>query len=222
MSDAQSQAGPSSLVRPNEVIYCNICSYPPEYCSYGSRLSKCKKWLSGAHPDLYSKYYGNEAASASGDAAGQEGEEGGAAVDGVTDKVAGLSVDEAKDAAKKEAKAERKAAKEEALRLSSKVLIKRQERTKRKMITAIQGLELFNVDLKKASKLFANKFATGSSVSKNNQGDDEIVIQGDVAYEVEEMLLKKTGKEGDVFGGKIPGDNIDIVDIKRKKATEEQ
>lgn len=40
------------------------------------------------------------------------------------------------------------------------------------------------VDLKKASKLFANKFATGASVTKNNQGEDEIVIQGDVAYEV--------------------------------------
>lgn len=142
-------------------------------------------------------------------------------MEGVTEKVDGLTLDEAKEAAKKEAKAERKAAKEEALRLSSKVLIKRQERTKRKMITAIQGLELFNIDLKKASKLFANKFATGSSVSKNNQGDDEIVIQGDVAYEVEEMLLKKTGKEGDLFGGKIPEDNIDIVDVKKKKAVEE-
>lgn len=40
------------------------------------------------------------------------------------------------------------------------------------------------MDLKKAAKLFSNKFATGASVTKNNQGVDEIVIQGDVAYDV--------------------------------------
>lgn len=46
-----------------------------------------------------------------------------------------------------------------------------------------------DIDLKKAAKLFANRFATGSSVSKNNQGEDEIVIQGDVADEVRLLIL---------------------------------
>lgn len=40
------------------------------------------------------------------------------------------------------------------------------------------------MDLKKAAKLFAGKFATGSSVSKNPQGEDEIVIQGDVGDDI--------------------------------------
>lgn len=64
------------------------------------------------------------------------------------------------------------------------IIIKRQERTKRKKETHIQGLELFGIDLKKAAKQFASKFATGSSVSKNPQGEDEIVIQGDVGDEI--------------------------------------
>lgn len=132
-----------------------------------------------------------------------------------------MSVDEEKEAAKKEAKAERKAAKEEERRLSSKVIIKRVERTKRKMTTSVQGLEAFGIDLKKSSKMFANKFATGASVSKNAAGEDEIVIQGDVAYEVEEMLLKTTGKEGDLFKGAVPEDNIEVVDVKMKKKAEE-
>jgi hypothetical protein len=38
--------------------------------------------------------------------------------------------------------------------------------------------------LKKAAKFLAQKFATGASVSKNPQGYDEIVIQGDVTEEV--------------------------------------
>lgn len=206
-------------------------------------MSKCKKWLAGSHPDLFTKYYGDEnpsevaaagpstttssskskSKSKKGDAAPADEDDNNddtdLAVKKTSDKLSGMTLEE--EAAKKEAKAERKAAKAEAQRMSSKILIKRQERTKRKMTTSIQGLEVFGIELKKASKLFANKFATGASVSKNNQGDDEIVIQGDVAYEVEEMLLKKTGKEGDVFGGKVPEDNIEIIDVKRKKATEE-
>ena len=64
------------------------------------------------------------------------------------------------------------------------ITIKRSERTKRKHATHVHGLDLFGIDLKKAAKLFAGKFATGSSVSKNPQGEDEIVIQGDVGDDI--------------------------------------
>jgi translation initiation factor 1 (eIF-1/SUI1) len=77
------------------------------------------------------------------------------------------------------------------------VTIKRIQRNKNKYVTAIHGLEAFGalfillrslpasiriyawveVDLKKAAKLFAQKFATGASVTKNAQGFDEIVVQ---------------------------------------------
>ena len=46
------------------------------------------------------------------------------------------------------------------------------------------------MDLKKAAKLFANKFACGSSVTKNNQGNDEIVVQGDVSDEIFDLILE--------------------------------
>jgi density-regulated protein DRP1 len=69
-------------------------------------------------------------------------------------------------------------------RADGQITIKRSERTKRKHQTHIHGLELFGVDLKKAAKQFASKFATGSSVSKNPQGEDEIVIQGDVGDDI--------------------------------------
>jgi density-regulated protein len=78
------------------------------------------------------------------------------------------------------------------------VTIKRIQRNKNKFVTSIYGLEAFgkslvkgcfaisvvyatdmelDIDLKKAAKLFAQKFATGASVSKNPQGQDEIVVQ---------------------------------------------
>lgn len=37
--------------------------------------------------------------------------------------------------------------------------------------------------------MFANRFACGSSVAKNNQGQDEIVVQGDFSDELLKMIL---------------------------------
>lgn len=45
-------------------------------------------------------------------------------------------------------------------------------------------ISVVGIDLKKAAKLFANKFSCGSSVT----GDDEIVIQGDFSYDVIELI----------------------------------
>lgn len=56
------------------------------------------------------------------------------------------------------------------------------------LITNCTGIEL-----KPAAKTFAQKFATGSSVTKNPQGREEIVVQGDVTDEVEDMLHERKG-----------------------------
>ena len=45
-----------------------------------------------------------------------------------------------------------------------------------------------DIELKAAAKKFANKFACGASVVKDNIGNDEIVIQGDVAFELMEFI----------------------------------
>jgi len=72
-----------------------------------------------------------------------------------------------------------------------------------------------DIDLKKAAKQFATKFATGSSVTKNAQGLDEIVVQGDVSDEVLEMIEGGVG----VLKG-VPEKNISVVEDKKKKAGE--
>jgi hypothetical protein len=54
--------------RAQEVIYCEICTFPPEvqvhlisaniqYCEFSGSLTKCKAWLESEHPDLYNKLY---------------------------------------------------------------------------------------------------------------------------------------------------------------------
>ena len=34
-----------------------VCTFPPEYCEFGSSLTRCKEWLQKEYPDLYQKYY---------------------------------------------------------------------------------------------------------------------------------------------------------------------
>jgi len=120
-----------------------------------------------------------------------------------------------KDSAKKEAKASSKAAAALQKKLSSPITIRRIERTKRKHVTAIHGLEAFGIDLKKAAKQMAGKFATGASVSKNAQGLEEIVVQGDVADEIVDMLEREEG----VLKG-VPKENVEVVEDKKKKTQE--
>jgi density-regulated protein DRP1 len=64
--------------------------------------------------------------------------------------------------------------------------------------------------LKPAAKKFANKFATGASVSRNNQGQDEIVVQGDVSDDLFDFMTE------DKFFKAVPEDNIDCIEEKRK------
>jgi density-regulated protein DRP1 len=68
------------------------------------------------------------------------------------------------------------------------VQLKRQDRSKRKHVTVVVNLQAHDIELKKAAKLFANKFACGSSVVKNPQGLEEIVIQGDVSDQLLDFI----------------------------------
>ncbi|WVQ79517.1 translation machinery-associated protein 22 [Cryptococcus sp. DSM 104549] len=188
-----------SSARPVVPFYCSVCSLPTEYCEFGPSFTKCKAWLEEHDNDEFERLWGEGA---------------------LTSRIGTLSVEKQEkleqDAAKAEKKATKKAEAEAKKKESTKIIIKRSERTKRKHQTHVQNLELFGIDLKKAAKLFAGKFATGSSVSKNPQGEDEIVIQGDVGDEIVEMLRAQVG----VLKG-APADQVTRIEVKKKKAEEE-
>ncbi|KAK9359285.1 translation initiation factor SUI1 [Lipomyces starkeyi] len=164
------------------IIYCGICTFPPEYCEFGGTLQKCKTWLKVEHPDLYDKLYSEDALAKATEGLSLEKQE----------KVE-------REIQKLQAKEANRAEKELKKKLSSKVVVKRVERSKRKHVIAVSGVEVFGIDPKKLAKTFASKFATGASVTKNLEGKDEIVIQGDVGDEVEEYvsdLLEEKGLDG--------------------------
>lgn len=174
------------------VVYCGVCTLPPEYCEYGGTVRKCQEWLEKNEPVMYERIWSAEALEAA---------------------TASLSVEAqkraAKDAQKKTAKAEAAEAKQVEKLAKSMVTIKRIERNKKKYVTAVIGLELFGLELKKVAKDLGKKFATGSSVTKLPSGGEEIVVQGDVSPEIEEFLIEKY-KE-------IPEDHIELVEDKKKK-----
>lgn len=87
--------------------------------------------------------------------------------------------------------------------VNTKVVVTRTSRNKRKAVITVSGLDAYGVDLKKAAKLFAGKFATGSSVVKNPQGTEDIVVQGDVQEEIYDMIVA-TWLE-------VPEDNIETA-----------
>lgn len=183
MADTEApEAGPSVPTgpQPREVVYCAICTFPPEYCEFGPAPSKCRSWLESAHPDLYTKIWSEEA---------------------LTSNLANLTTKQAADLEKEAAKKERKTvAKEEKAKAemaASKIVLKKEARTKRKVTTSIIGLHLFSPPLpalKVVAKALSSRFATGASVSKSvqNPGVDEIVVQGDVAEDVKELILSRT------------------------------
>ncbi|ELR07990.1 Translation machinery-associated protein 22 [Pseudogymnoascus destructans] len=175
------------------IVYCGVCTLPPEYCEFGGTTKKCQEWLEENHPDMSERIYSADALEAA---------------------TSTLSIDAlkraTKDSAKKAAKAAQAEQKHASALAASRIIIKRVERNKRKYVTAVSGLEAFGLELKKVSKDFGKKFATGSSVTKTASGGEEIVVQGDVSTEIEDFLLEK-------YGDLVPGDNIELVEDKKKK-----
>lgn len=39
------------------ILRDTVCTFPPEYCEFGSSLTRCKEWLHAAHPKLFERYY---------------------------------------------------------------------------------------------------------------------------------------------------------------------
>ncbi|KAG4304710.1 hypothetical protein PORY_001763 [Pneumocystis oryctolagi] len=172
------------IKKAKDVIYCGVCSFPPEYCEFGDSSKKCMKWLEDNYIDIYNKLYSQEIMSI---------------------RHENMTLEEKKmmeeEIKKKHAKEDAKTEKELKKNMLSKVVIKKNERNKRKYVISVQGLELFGIDIKKAAKLFGKKFATGSSVTKNASGVDELVVQGDYIDEIYNYIIETYPE--------IPESNID-------------
>lgn len=84
-------------------------------------------------------------------------------------------------------------------------------RTKRKNTTTVSNLEAWEIDTKEFSKAIAKKMAIGCSTKKSQTGI-QIVIQGDAAQQIQEVLIGTY---------KVPKKQIATVRKQKKPAAEE-
>lgn len=184
------------------VRYCEVCTFPYEYCEYGSSLTKCKANLEAKDSALFAQLYSDAA---------------------LEDKLKSLTTEQAdsleRDSVKKERKAQAKEEKERAQLASSKIVLSRTARTKRKVITIIHGLHQLSPPLpalKVIAKGLSSRFATGASVSQSvqNPGVDEIHIQGDVADDLRAMMIERK-KPFEQMPSEVQEKNI-VIDEKGK------
>merc|ERR1712228_1103142 len=99
---------------------------------------------------------------------------------------AGETDEDAKKRQKRGGKGMMKAKKKEE-KVEKRILLSIAPRGKKKAVTVVQGLKTFGIDLKVAQKFFSSRFACSSSV----QGEDEVIIQGDVKDELFDVLPEK-------------------------------
>lgn len=184
-------------VIPRQIVYCGVCSFPPEYCEFGVSFKRCKEWLAANETALFDNLYSDEA---------------------LANATLTLSVEKEekihKELEKKQAREEAKQERELQKKLALKVIIKRIERNKRKHIISISGLEIINVDMKKLAKTFASKFATGASVTKNAEKKEEILVQGDVSDDARAYIEKLLQEQG------LNEVKVEQIDDKKKKKAE--
>ncbi|KAJ7387008.1 hypothetical protein OS493_003971 [Desmophyllum pertusum] len=135
---------------PLEVQYCGVCSLPLEYCEYSSDHAKCKEWLKENIPDLFD-----------------------ALVNQAADQLADVDVGDGAGKKKQTRGGKGVVRVPKKKNVTKKVALSRAQRNKKKYVTVVTGLGTFDIDPKKAAKVFANKYSCGSSVT----GPDEIVIQ---------------------------------------------
>eukprot|EP00127_Corallochytrium_limacisporum_P001553 Clim_evm6s66 gene=Clim_evmTU6s66 len=150
---------------PLKIVYCARCGLPPEYCEWGPNdLKECRKWLVDNEPELATDL-----------GLGEAGE-----------KLENLQVEEGGKKSKRGGKALKKAKQAGEAPVGGDVTIKSEKRKGKKYTTTVTGLAGYGIDLKAASKTFAQKMAASASVDKEN-----IQIQGDCADEIMELILEK-------------------------------
>lgn len=177
------------------VVYCPVDTLPPEYCEYGPMFDECKPWLLENCPDLYLQKYKRTVKEL------VEVEKQ------IADGVEGVSLEVNDGKKEKKMKRPKKKA-EEKRKADPKVYLERIQRSKRKCLTFVFGLEDFEgINIKQAAKKLGKKFACSASVEKKDLGF-QMQLQGDCIDDMPQVLV-------DLFS--VPEDKIFIVEKGSKR-----
>eukprot|EP01031_Cornospumella_fuschlensis_P034246 gene34246-41453_t len=160
-----------TLIGPISLLYCAVCSMPPEFCEYGACFDKCLPWIlencrECLSPEVLARSVGTLSL--------EEGKAGA----------------EADEESKKKPRGGGAAAPRKAAVMETKIIISRLQRQKRKFITTVAGLDTVpDLKLKDAMKVLGKKFSSGVSIHEGQGGQKDVVIQGDISLEIPQVLI---------------------------------
>lgn len=162
---AESMAEGQGSSSNKEILYCGVCGMPPEYCEYGD-LEKCRPWLEDNAPWVLEPL---DEAMSNMDLENEDGTR-----------------------SKKKKKRGGQGPKKRPEIDSSKqtVVVSRSSRGGKKVVTHVVGLDYFPTcgKIKDICKSLGKRFACSTAVKETATGEKEIVIQGDVLYEIVDVL----------------------------------
>jgi len=165
--EVKSSGGMIDYASPRDIIYCPTCTMPTEFCEHGACFDKCLPWIFKNCPQVLSDAV---LAEMMGETSLDDDVEGG-------------------EKKKEKKKGGGAAALKKTAVVETKVIITRVQRQKKKFWTVVAGLEtVADLKIKDASKIFGKKFASGCSVAES-QGHKEVVIQGDVLFDLPAVLI---------------------------------
>eukprot|EP01038_Epipyxis_sp_PR26KG_P004880 gene4880-6837_t len=154
--------------KPLIVVYCPTCTMPPEFCEFGASFQQCLPWILENCPESLSAPLRKELTG--------EGPDGIEATEEKQRKFRGSGAAPLKKAAQ----------------IETKVVISRVQRQKRKYVTVVVGLETVpDLKLKDATRAFGRKFSSGASIGESATGKKEVVIQGDVFFDLPGLLINE-------------------------------
>ena len=180
------------VVAPRLVTYCKITGIPEEYNEFLPKDS-----------DEFKRWKAASSSGAGGTAAGSDEVDAGVSALTLNDGAVKSETENKGPARSTDSAAPPSVVKKKKKSQQvPEVVLERNTRRGKKVVTTITGLEGFGVKLGEAAKLFGKKFASGASVTKSVTLADQIDVQGDFLDQAVELILKQykdTVKRSDVY-----------------------
>ena len=223
-TDLGSLANMDSSDWPVTVPFCPNCGLPFEYCEYSmtARFGDCIPHMLESRPNmmLQKKEMTVQTFCEESSSASDGKKNGGKEPQGET-KEPPIDPNDPRAAKKAEKRERKRIANDRKAKNKKKagnhggptVNVTIKNRTKRKFIVNIFGMDKFGVKLKDAGKKLSKKYACSATVSKNAMNQKEIVMSGNIGYDIADVIHS--------LYDNIPIASI-VVEMKKKKKKEDK
>lgn len=182
--------------------FCEICTFPEEYCVISHPLLKKRKELTVMAENSKkedeqsdSKTNVNTANDYVGEGDPKTTNVSVPVPDNKDNKESSKDTKDNKNTEKKEETKEGENVEEKLNKRkkekTNKIVIEEIKRGKHKHVTYVNNLEKFGINLKDTAKLLSKKFACSATVTKEENGQEGITLTGEFLYELQDYLMEK-------------------------------